>query len=68
VLVPAGDAAALRTALGSLLDDPARCSAIAVAGARRVASLDWPRVVTQVLQVYQTALAADPRRLRGPAA
>ncbi len=68
VLVPAGDATALGTALGSLLDDPARCSVLAVAGARRVASMDWPRVAVQVLQVYQTALAADPRRLRGPAA
>jgi len=68
VLVPAGDAAALGTALGSLLNDPARCSVLAAAGTQRVASMDWPRVARQVLQVYQTALAADPRRLRGPAA
>ncbi|MBV8713393.1 MAG: glycosyltransferase family 4 protein [Pseudonocardiales bacterium] len=67
VLVPAGSAEALAAALGGLLDDPARRSALAAAGRRRVAMWDWPVVARRVLQVYQSAVAADPRRLKsGP--
>lgn len=67
VLVPAGSPEALAAALGGLLDDPARRSALAAAGRRRVAMWDWPVVARRVLQVYQSAVAADPRRLKsGP--
>lgn len=67
VLVPAGSPEALAAALGGLLGDPARRSALAAAGRRRVAMWDWPVVARRVLQVYQSAVAADPRRLKsGP--
>ncbi|MGB8963364.1 MAG: glycosyltransferase family 4 protein [Pseudonocardiaceae bacterium] len=69
VLVPVGSPAALATALDDLLDDPERRAALAVAGRRRAAMWDWPVVARRVLQVYETAVAADPRRLpSGPAA
>ncbi|MGH3871228.1 MAG: glycosyltransferase family 4 protein [Pseudonocardiaceae bacterium] len=63
VLVPAGVPAALSEALGDLLDDPGRRAALAAAGRRRVAMWDWPVVARRVVQVYETAVAADPRRL-----
>ncbi|WP_214370786.1 glycosyltransferase family 4 protein [Pseudonocardia sp. H11422] len=62
VLVPTGDASALATALGSLLDDPARRAALTAAGRLRAADFDWPVVAGAVLRVYQAAVAADPRR------
>ncbi|MBA2473261.1 MAG: glycosyltransferase family 4 protein [Pseudonocardiales bacterium] len=69
VLVPAGSPAALATALDDLLDDPERRAALAAAGRRRAAMWDWPVVARRVLQVYETAVAADPRRLTsGPGA
>jgi phosphatidylinositol alpha-mannosyltransferase len=64
VLFPTGDAAALATMLGALLDDPQRRAMLAQAGRERVATFDWPVVARQVLQVYDTAMAADPRRVR----
>ncbi len=63
VLVPAGVPAALSCALGDLIDDPGRRAALAAAGRRRAAMWDWPVVARRVLQVYETAVAADPRRL-----
>ncbi len=63
VLVPAGVPAALSRALGDLLDDPGRRAELAAAGRRRAAMWDWPVVARRVLQVYDTAVAADPRRL-----
>ncbi len=63
VLVPAGVPAALAEALGDLLDDPGRRAALAAAGRARAAMWDWPVVARRVLQVYETAVAADPRRL-----
>jgi phosphatidylinositol alpha-mannosyltransferase len=69
VLVPAGSPAALATALDDLLDDPGRRATLAAAGRRRAAMWDWPVVARRVLQVYETAVAADPRRLAfGPVA
>lgn len=69
VLVAAGAPNALSAALGDLLDDPASRAALAAAGRRRAAMWDWPVVARRVLQVYHSAVAADPRRLRsGPAA
>jgi phosphatidylinositol alpha-mannosyltransferase len=63
VLVPVGSPAALATALDDLLDDPHRRTALAAAGRRRAAMWDWPVVAHRVLQVYETAVAADPRQL-----
>ncbi len=69
VLVPAGSPAALASALEDLLDDPERRTALAAAGRRRAAMWDWPVVARRVLQVYETAVAADPRQLTpGPGA
>jgi phosphatidylinositol alpha-mannosyltransferase len=69
LLVAVGSPDALSAALDGLLDDPARRAALAAAGRRRVAMWDWPVVARRVLQVYQSAVAADPRRLKsGPAA
>lgn len=64
VLVRAGSPAALAAALDELLDDPERRGALAAAGRRRAAMWDWPVVARRVLQVYETAVAADPRRVR----
>lgn len=69
LLVPVGSPVALTAALRSLLDDPARRAEFAAAGRRRAAMWDWPVVARRVLQVYQSAVAADPRRLKsGPGA
>jgi phosphatidylinositol alpha-mannosyltransferase len=69
VLVAAGSPDALSTALDRLLDDPVRRAELAAAGRRRVAMWDWPVVARRVLQVYRSAVAADPRRLKsGPGA
>jgi phosphatidyl-myo-inositol alpha-mannosyltransferase len=62
VLVPAGSPDALSAALGDLLDDPERRAALAAAGRARAARWDWPVVARRVLQVYESAVAADPRR------
>ncbi len=67
VLVQAGAPAAFAGALGDLLDDPARRAALAAQGRRRAAVWDWPVVARQVLQVYEMAVAADPRLLAGGA-
>lgn len=63
LLTPPGDAAALAEALREVLADPARCASLAGAAAERVMTYDWSVVVAQVLRVYETALAADPRRV-----
>jgi phosphatidylinositol alpha-mannosyltransferase len=63
VLVPAGSPAALAEVLDDLLGDPERRAALAAAGRRQAAMWDWPVVARRVLQVYETAVAADPRRL-----
>jgi phosphatidylinositol alpha-mannosyltransferase len=62
-LVPPGDPVALAAALGALLDDPGRRAALAVAGRERAGRYAWPVVAASVLQVYEAAIAADPRRL-----
>ncbi|MDQ0381958.1 glycosyltransferase family 4 protein [Amycolatopsis thermophila] len=62
-LFTTGDPAALAECLRELLGDPARRASLAAAAGERVAIYDWPVVVTQVLRVYETAIAADPRRV-----
>ncbi|MCE0766648.1 glycosyltransferase family 4 protein [Pseudonocardia kujensis] len=63
VLVPTGDATALATALRALLADRDRRVLLSAAGRMRAADFDWPVVAAQVLQVYQAAVAADPRQV-----
>jgi phosphatidylinositol alpha-mannosyltransferase len=63
VLFPVGDAAALATALGSLLQDPERRRLLSVAGSRVVHAYDWQYVARQVLAVYETVVAASPVEL-----
>lgn len=63
VLTPAGNAAALATALGELLGDPGRRAVLAASARRRVEMFDWSVVAGQVIRVYQQAIAANPRRV-----
>ncbi|SFQ52007.1 phosphatidylinositol alpha-mannosyltransferase [Amycolatopsis arida] len=63
VLTPTGDAAALAGALADLLADDARRARLAEAGRERVAIYDWATVASQVVRVYEAAIAADPRRV-----
>ncbi|NKQ52798.1 glycosyltransferase family 4 protein [Amycolatopsis sp. K13G38] len=62
-LTATGDPGSLAEGLRELLRDPARRSSLAAAAGERVAMYDWPVVVTQVLRVYEIAIAADPRRV-----
>lgn len=59
VLTPPGDADALAAAIGALLRDGRRRSALAQAGGQRVATFDWPRVTDRILDVYRAA-APEP--------
>ncbi|GFJ76679.1 hypothetical protein Phou_008590 [Phytohabitans houttuyneae] len=61
-LFPVGDVAALRTAVGELLDDPARRGAFAEAARQVVTEFDWPVVAERVLEVYATAIEATDGR------
>ncbi|ONI74964.1 alpha-(1-2)-phosphatidylinositol mannosyltransferase [Actinosynnema sp. ALI-1.44] len=61
VVTPVGDPTRLAQALHGLLRDPAKRAALAAEGARRVAAFDWSVIAGQVLRVYETAIAADPR-------
>ena len=55
---PAGDAAALRGALASLIADSARAEALGKAARERVrAQHDWDSVVRRTLEIYQGARA-----------
>ncbi|GGP66971.1 glycosyltransferase family 4 protein [Saccharothrix coeruleofusca] len=63
VLTPVGDPAALAAALRGLLTDPARRAGYADAARQRVMAFDWSVVAGQVLRVYESAMAADPRRV-----
>jgi phosphatidyl-myo-inositol alpha-mannosyltransferase len=55
-LFPIGDATALATVLGRLLDDPAERHAQAERARRVVARYDWPVIAQQILEVYATAI------------
>jgi phosphatidylinositol alpha-mannosyltransferase len=56
-LFPVGDAAALADALGTLLDDPVLRDDLVAVGDRAVAPFDWDVIVTEVLRVYDLAIA-----------
>lgn len=55
-----GDDRSLADALRAMLADPAHRAALAEVATRRVAAYDWSIVATQVLRVYETAIAATP--------
>jgi phosphatidyl-myo-inositol alpha-mannosyltransferase len=57
-LVPPRDPAALATAIGALLDNPALRRAMADDGRRTVAAYDWTQVAARVADVYREARAA----------
>jgi phosphatidylinositol alpha-mannosyltransferase len=61
VLTPVGDSDALAEALRQLLRDPQRRAELGMAARKRVAIYDWQIVATQILRVYEAAVAADPR-------
>ncbi|WP_433272957.1 glycosyltransferase family 4 protein [Actinosynnema sp. CS-041913] len=63
VLTPVGDSAALASALRGLLADPARRADYVDAARERVMTYDWSVVAGQVFRVYESAMAADPRRV-----
>ena len=56
LLVRPGDARALASAIGSILDDAALASTLADAGRRRAASFDWSEVVGRIESVYRSVL------------
>ena len=56
MLVPPGDADALARALGTLLDDPDRRSALVASGRVTAAAHDWPVVAERVRAVYGRVL------------
>ncbi|MEU4688526.1 glycosyltransferase family 4 protein [Actinoplanes sp. NPDC023714] len=62
-LFPNGDAAALTSLLGDLLDDPARRAELSSCARTVVATFDWPSVANRVLEVYATAIEATDGRV-----
>jgi phosphatidylinositol alpha-mannosyltransferase len=62
-LFPNGDAAALTTLLGELLDDPGRRADLASCARMTVGAFDWPSVAARVMEVYTTAIEATDGRV-----
>ncbi|MEO5831761.1 MAG: glycosyltransferase family 4 protein [Nakamurella sp.] len=60
-LFPAGDPVALAGALSDALDRPAERAAVVERASVAVRQYDWTVVTDQILQVYDTVIAADPR-------
>ncbi|HEX7106448.1 MAG TPA: glycosyltransferase family 4 protein [Acidothermaceae bacterium] len=56
-----GDAAALATAAGALLDDGDRRARLAAGGARRALDYDWSTVARDIVRVYETVAHAAVR-------
>ncbi|HEX5402517.1 MAG TPA: glycosyltransferase family 4 protein [Pseudonocardiaceae bacterium] len=63
MLAAVNDEIALADAVRDLLTDPGRRADLAASATQRVAGFDWPIVATQVLRVYETAIAATPGRV-----
>lgn len=61
-LFAAEDAPALAKALESLLEDRAARAELARRGAAVVRRYDWPVVAAAIVDVYETVIAATPRR------
>jgi phosphatidylinositol alpha-mannosyltransferase len=61
-LFPVGDADTLATRLGELLDDSERREELSARASVAVAAYDWPVVAQRVLEVYNLAVEASPRR------
>jgi phosphatidyl-myo-inositol alpha-mannosyltransferase len=64
VLTAVEDSAALADGLRDLLADAARRAEFVEIARQRVMTFDWSVVANQVLRVYESAMAADPRRVR----
>ncbi|MCE5262241.1 MAG: glycosyltransferase family 4 protein [Deltaproteobacteria bacterium] len=59
ILVPPGDAAALRDAITALLDDPEKRRSLGAAGLARVSqSLTWRHAAEKTVEVYREAIDA----------
>jgi len=63
VLTPVEDSAALAEGLRELLADADRRAEYVAVARQRVMTFDWSVVANQVLRVYESAMAADPRRV-----
>ncbi len=63
VLTAVNDEIALADGIRRMLADPAGRATLAAAAQRRVAAFDWSVIATQVLRVYETAIAATPGRV-----
>ncbi|WP_280481099.1 glycosyltransferase family 4 protein [Nocardia cyriacigeorgica] len=61
LLVPVGDAAALATALDTVLTDEVRRTELVRAATQVVGEYDWPVVAEQILRVYETVAVGDIR-------
>ncbi|WP_280182880.1 glycosyltransferase family 4 protein [Nocardia cyriacigeorgica] len=61
LLVPVGDAAALATALDTVLTDEVRRTELVRAATQVVGEYDWPVVAEQILRVYETVTVGDIR-------
>jgi len=62
VLVPPGDAVALASAIGRVLDDDDLAHRLAAAGRETAAAFDWDVVVERVEDVYRSVLAPPSLR------
>ncbi len=61
VLVPPGDPAALESALLNVLRNPELREDLTASGIQRAERYSWERLIDQVMDVYQGAIAAGPR-------
>jgi phosphatidylinositol alpha-mannosyltransferase len=61
-LFPVGNADALAETLADLLDNPARRADLVAQAKEAVATYDWPVIAARVLEVYNLAIEASPRR------
>ena len=66
VLVPPGDATALRDALASLIGDPARRGALGAAARERARAFTAAAVTPRLVEVYRDVVRRDVRRSSAP--